>query len=93
MMQFKPISLCCLYNVIYKVLVVRLRPILPELINPNQVSFVPRRHITDNFFIAQEIMHKFKILKGRKGFLASKIDISKAYDWLNWGLLNWCLVR
>ncbi|VVA30150.1 Hypothetical predicted protein, partial [Prunus dulcis] len=81
MIQFRPISLCStLYKVISKIIVARLRPILPDLISPNQVSFVPGRHITDNILIAQELMHKFKLSKGKKGFVAWKIDLSKAYD-------------
>ncbi|CAL2231440.1 unnamed protein product [Prunus armeniaca] len=69
--------------VISKIIVARLRSILPMLISPNQISFVPGRHITDNILIAQELMHKFKVSKGKKGFLAWKIDLSKAYDKLN----------
>lgn len=64
------ISLChTLYKVIYKVNVARLRPLLPNLISPNEASFVPRRHITDNILMAQEILHKFRNSKGKKGFL------------------------
>ncbi|BFG33690.1 hypothetical protein CerSpe_199640 [Prunus speciosa] len=89
MMQFRPISLCCtLYKVISKIVVARLRPLMPKLISPNQVSFVPGRHITDNIVIAQELMHKFQASKGKKGFVAWKIDLSKAYDKLNWNFIN-----
>ncbi|XP_021827477.1 uncharacterized protein LOC110768097 [Prunus avium] len=89
MVHFRPISLCStLYKVISKIIVARLRPILPVLISPNQVSFVPRRHITDNILIAQELMHKFKVSKGKRGFMAWKIDLSKAYDILNWHFIE-----
>ncbi|CAL9020979.1 unnamed protein product [Prunus brigantina] len=94
MVQFRPISLCCtLYKVISKILVSRLRTILPNLISPNQVSFVPGRHITDNIMIAQELMHKFKSAKGKKGMFAWKIDLSKAYDRLNWGFIESVLLE
>lgn len=94
MVQFRPISLCStLYKVISKVIVARLRTILPNLISPNQVSFVPGRHITDNILIAQELMHKFKLSKGKKGFMAWKIDLSKAYDRLNWNFIEHVLVE
>ncbi|BBH09066.1 hypothetical protein Prudu_021464 [Prunus dulcis] len=94
MVHFRPISLCStLYKVISKVLVARLRHILPHIISPNQVSFVPGRQITDNILIAQELMHKFKLSKGKKGFMAWKIDLSKAYDRLNWKFVEHVLVE
>lgn len=93
MVQFRPISLCCtLYKVISKILVARLRVILPNLISPNQVSFVLGRQIVDNIIIAQELRHKFKISKGKKGFMAWKIDLSKVYNRLNWHFIDSVLV-
>ncbi|CAL8989754.1 unnamed protein product [Prunus brigantina] len=57
---------------------------MAKLVSPNQVSFVPGRQITDNIVVAQEVLHKFKTAKGKKGYIAWKIDLSKAYDRLNW---------
>ncbi|CAL8160923.1 unnamed protein product [Prunus armeniaca] len=89
MAQFRPISLCCtLYKVLSKIIVARLRPLMSTLISPNQVSFVPGRQITDNILVAQELMHKFKNSKGRKDFIAWKVDLSKAYDRLNWNFIR-----
>ncbi|BFG41163.1 hypothetical protein CerSpe_274360 [Prunus speciosa] len=89
MTQLRPISLCnTLYKVISKILVARLRPCKANLVSPNQVSFVPRRQIVDNIVVAQEMLHKFKISKGRKGFIAWKIDLSKAYDRLSWDFIR-----
>ncbi|KAL6202861.1 hypothetical protein ACLB2K_026565 [Fragaria x ananassa] len=86
---FRPISLCCtVYKIISKIIVDRIRPMLKKWISPNQVSFVPGRQISDNIMIAQEILHKCKNAKGTKGFMAWKVDLSKAYDRLNWNLLN-----
>ncbi|CAL8164318.1 unnamed protein product [Prunus armeniaca] len=88
--QLRPISLCnTLYIVIIsKILVARLRPCMASLVNPNQVSFVPGRQIVDNIVVGQEMLHKFKSSKGRKGFIAWKIDLSKAHDRLNWDFIR-----
>ncbi|KAI5338250.1 hypothetical protein L3X38_017521 [Prunus dulcis] len=66
-----------------KILVSRLCPIMTKIVGPTQVSFVLGRHRVDNIVIAQEMLHKFKIAKGKKGFIAWKIDLSKAYDRLS----------
>lgn len=62
----------------------KLHPMLPNLVSPLQTTFIPGRHITDNIFFAQEILHKYKLSRGKTGFLAWKIDLSKAYDRLSW---------
>ncbi|KAL6138042.1 hypothetical protein ACLB2K_063330 [Fragaria x ananassa] len=89
MQFFRPISLCCtVYKIISKIFVDRVRPLLRKWISPNQVSFVPGRHISDNIMIAQELLHKCKNSKGVKGFMAWKVDLSKAYDKLNWNFIE-----
>lgn len=85
MNDLRPISLCnTTYKVITKIIVNKLKQLLSDIISPNQVSFVPGRHITDNIFILQELMNRFRNIKGRKGYIAWKIDLSKAYDRLSW---------
>ncbi|KAL5773508.1 hypothetical protein ACOSP7_013099 [Xanthoceras sorbifolium] len=88
MAQLRPISLCnTIYKVVSKVIIQRLRPLLPLLVSPNQVAFIPGRHIQDNVVIAQEVLHKLKIMRGKKGYLAWKIDLAKAYDKLQWSFI------
>ncbi|KAK1584321.1 hypothetical protein Q3G72_031946 [Acer saccharum] len=88
MTQLRPISLCnTAYKVISKVIVQRLRGLLPKVVSPNQVAFIPGRQIQDNIVVAQEVLHKFKIMKGKKGFVAWKIDFAKAYDKLQWSFI------
>lgn len=84
MQHLRPISLCeTLYKVVAKIIVGRLRP-LHDLVDTSQTSFVPGHQISDNIIIAQEILHRFTKTKGRKGYCAWKIDLSKAYDRLAW---------
>jgi hypothetical protein len=86
--QFRPISLCNFYyKIISKILVLRLRPILPKLIDPAQVAFVPDRWIAENVVLAQEVVHTFHNMKRKKGSVGFKLDFKKAYDSLEWDFI------
>jgi hypothetical protein len=85
-----PISLCNVtYKVVSKVLAGRLRAILDDVISPSQSAFVPRHLILDNILIAYEITH-FLLNKreGDLGYAALKLDMSKAYDRVEWDFLE-----
>ncbi|KAK9735525.1 hypothetical protein RND81_04G210400 [Saponaria officinalis] len=92
--QFRPIGLCnVVYKIISKVIVNRIKPILPMLISPAQTSFVPKRQITDNVIIVQEILHSMrKKKKGANGVMALKLDLEKAYNRLSWNFIHHTLV-
>ena len=87
--HFRPISLhnVC-YKIISKILVNRIRPLLSKLIDPAQVAFVPNRWISENVVIAQEVVHSFKHMKKKQGYLGVKLDFNKAYDQMEWCLLE-----
>ena len=57
------------------------------LIGTQYTSFVPGRHIIDNIVIAQEVIHSMCKKTGKKGFMAIKVDLEKAYDRLNWDFI------
>lgn len=90
MQDLRPISLCnVLYKVFAKVLANRLKSTLSKVISEFQSTFVPGRSIIDNILVAFEIIHSMKRKrKSKVGDVAIKIDISKAYDRLDWGFLE-----
>jgi hypothetical protein len=87
--DFRPISLCnATLKIITKTIANRLKPILHEIISPNQSAFIPGRLITDNSLIANEIFHYLSQTNRHNGFIGIKTDMAKAYDRLEWDFLN-----
>jgi hypothetical protein len=88
--DYRPISLCNItYKIISKCLVNRLRPFLNGLISETQSAFIPERLITDNAVIAFECFHKIQGSKNPNDtHCAYKLDLSKAYDRVDWNFLE-----
>ena len=88
--EFRPIN--C-YNVLYKimskVMANKLKPFLGDIISFNQSAFIWKRSITDSASIAFEFFHSMKRkVSSSKGCFALKLDMSKAYDRVEWGFLE-----
>ncbi|KAK1621216.1 hypothetical protein QYE76_026733 [Lolium multiflorum] len=93
--DFRPISLCTvIYKIIAKCMVNRMRPILGDIVSINQSAFVPGRLITDNALVAFECIHFIEHnTNTNKDFCAYKLDLSKAYDRVDWDFLKKVMQR
>lgn len=89
--DFRPISLFnMIMKIVTKTIANRLKALLPAVIDEEQSAFVKGRLITDNTLIAMECFHWMKKKKkGKKGVMALKLDMSKAYDRIEWSFV-WC---
>jgi len=88
--EFRPINLC---NVMYKLasntLANRLKKMLPKIIGDSQSAFVHERLITDNVLVAfQAMRHINQKRKGKIREMTLKLDMSKAYDRVEWVCLE-----
>ncbi|CAA7017582.1 unnamed protein product [Microthlaspi erraticum] len=82
--DYRPIScLNTLYKVVSRLLVSRLKPILPDLIVPNQTAFVKDRLLVENTVLAGELVNGYHKTKGPKK-ITIKVDIAKHFDSVSW---------
>ena len=87
--DYRPISLGNVVSrIVSKVLANQLKLIFPNVISDSQSAFVPNRLIIDNTTVVFEILHRMRNKRtGKKGQMAIKLDISKAYNRVEWVFL------
>lgn len=88
--EFRPISLCnTCYKIVARAITNRFRPIMAQIIDSFQIAFIPGRLIFDNVVVGFECMHWIQKKRNAKnGFPALKLDMSKAYDRVEWRFLQ-----
>eukprot|EP00253_Pinus_taeda_P036591 PITA_36591 len=85
--KYRPIALCnIIYKIVSKVVELRLKPVLPHIISPEQSGYVEGRQITDGIILTHEIIHSLK--QSRKPGMLLKIDLSKAFDSISWDYMQ-----
>lgn len=84
--KFRPISL---YNLVYRIMAKtianKMKPVMSQIIFPVQSTFIPNKFVTDIVIIGYDCLYKIGHNKWKKtGWVALKLDISKAYDRVEW---------
>ncbi|KAL0336501.1 UNVERIFIED_CONTAM: Retrovirus-related Pol polyprotein from type-2 retrotransposable element R2DM [Sesamum radiatum] len=86
--DYRSISCCnVIYKVITKIIADRLSPALEQLIDSSQAAFVGGRNITDNIFLAQEMVRQYS-RKRISPCCTINVDIRKAFDSVSWTFLS-----
>ena len=71
-----------------------IKPMFNSIISETQSAFIADILITDNILIAFESLHHMKTnCIGKKGFMAVKLDMSKAYDRVECSFLEKILLK
>ncbi|XP_078175152.1 uncharacterized protein LOC144568653 [Carex rostrata] len=87
--DYRPISVCnVLYKVISKILTSRLKPYIAGCISASQSAFVPGREISENVILLREVLHSFKSPSYSSSDFSLKVDLSKAFDRMDWDYLE-----
>ena len=88
--DFRPISLCnVFYKPIAKVVANRLKKFLANTVPNSQSAFLSGRLISDNILVAFETLQFLKRkTQGKMAYMAFKLDMSKAYDRVEWEFLE-----
>ncbi|KAI0488519.1 hypothetical protein KFK09_028353 [Dendrobium nobile] len=82
--NYRPISLCqSTYKLVATMILNRMKSFIANCITEEQAAFLHGRSISDHCLLAQEIIHKLRMYKRKKGLMAVKLDMEQAYDSMN----------
>ena len=90
--EYRPISLVgCVYKILSKVLVNRLRLVVDEVVGANQFAFVKGRQILYCSLVANGVIDGIR--RNGSSDLLLKVDFEKAYDSVDWFFLDFVLEK
>ena len=90
----RSISLCNMaYKLVTKVIANCLKSFLLTIISNTQGAFTQGRLISDNILMAFEILHTMRGDASSNGSMAIKLDMSKAYDRVEWAFLSRAMLK
>lgn len=88
--EYKPICLVgCIYKILYKFMVGRIKKVIGKVISLSQSTFVSRRQLLDGILIANGMVDY--ATKKKKSCLLFKVDFEKVYDKVSWHFLCYML--
>ena len=82
-----------IYKLVTKVISNRLKTLLLAVVSKAQSACTPGRLITDNILIECEVFHSMINQRTYNGLMAIKVDMSKAYDRVEWQFLRKVMLR
>jgi hypothetical protein len=86
--NWRPISLLNTdYKIITKVLVNRVKPVMPTIIHPDQCCSVPGRSSEDNATLLRDVCNYLEVNE-RMTCAFISIDQEKAFDYVDWDFLD-----
>ena len=85
--SWRPLSLLDTdYKILAKILANRLKPALSDIINPDQIGYMKNRFCGENTRLIADVIDYCNLTT--KACIALFADFEKAFDTLNWSLLN-----
>lgn len=75
-------------SLVAKILIGKLKKLLPKLISEEYGAFVSSRSILDNILQVQEILHSMLSSEGGGKLMGLKVDMERLYDHFSWDFVE-----
>lgn len=87
--HFRHISLCnFVYKIVSKIITERVKGLMGKFISFHQGVFLEGMWIAENTVVAQEVVYKVRLYRGKNGLMMLKVDMNKAYEMMEKSFLT-----